>query len=169
MGERMPTSQWHHQYESQVAAPPDVLFRLLSDLPNYSNWLPDSDQFKRTTDVDPYPVQLGSRYHDGRPDEQGKGWWGTVTGFQPPGSLDFHHVIHVKQLGATVDVNIHYSFEPQADGTHVTRKLVLDIKMPVYTRPLRPFITSSFDKENLRTMAAVKSYAETHPEEGPRP
>jgi len=30
-------------------------------------------------------------------------------------------------------------------------------------RPLRPFITSSFDRENLRTMAAVTAYAEAHP------
>ena len=41
------------------------------------------EQFGRTTDVEPYPVQLGSRYHDGNPDEPGKSWWGTVTGFQP--------------------------------------------------------------------------------------
>lgn len=30
--------------------------------------------------------------------------------------------------------------------------------------PLRRLILSSFDKENLRTMAAVKKYAETHSE-----
>jgi hypothetical protein len=147
-----------------VTAPPAVLFDLLSDMPNYARWLPKSDQFQSTTDVQPYPVQLGSRYHDGKPDEPGKDWWGTVTGFQPPGSLDFHHVIKVKQLRAMVDVNIHYSFEPEHEGTHVRRWLVLDIEMPVYVRPLRRLITSSFDTENLRTMAAVKQYAESHPD-----
>jgi hypothetical protein len=49
-----------------------------------------------------------------------------ATGFQPPGSLDFHHTIHVSQLMATVDVHIHYSFEPQDSGTQVNRWLVLD-------------------------------------------
>ncbi len=44
-----------------------------------------------TTDVDSYPVRLGSTYHGGKPDEPGKDWYGTVTGLQPPGSLDFHH------------------------------------------------------------------------------
>jgi hypothetical protein len=156
----MSSSQWHKYYRSEIAAPPEVLFELLSDLPNYSKWLPDSDQFKRTTDVEPYPVQLGSRYHDGRPDEPGKDWWGSVTGFQPPGALDFHHVIEVKQLRATVDVNIHYSFESKEKGTQATRWLVLDIEMPLIARPLRRFIISSFDKENIRTMAAVKAYAE---------
>jgi hypothetical protein len=45
----MSSSQWHKYYRSEIAAPPEVLFELLSDLPNYSKWLPDSDQFKRTT------------------------------------------------------------------------------------------------------------------------
>ena len=33
--------------------------------------------------------------------------------------------------------------------------------MPVLFRPLRPAVTSSFDKENVRTMAALKAYAES--------
>jgi uncharacterized protein YndB with AHSA1/START domain len=163
-------SQWHKLYVSTVDAPAAVLFRLLSDLPNYPEWLPGSTQYDSTTDVEPYPVQLGTRYHDGKPDRPGKSWWGTVTGFQPPGSLDFHHTIHVKQLRATVDVHIHYSFEPE-DGdpgrTRASRWLVLDVTMPIAFRPLRPAITSSFDKENLRTMAAVTRYAEAHPDLDP--
>jgi hypothetical protein len=158
----MSSSQWHKFYTVQVAAPPGVLFELLADMPDYGRWLPSSGQFARTTDVEPYPVRLGSRYHDGRPDEPGKDWWGTVTGFQPPGSLDFHHTIVVSQLRATVDVHIHYSFEPEDAGTRVSRWLVLDISMPDIFRPLRGLILSSFDKENLRTMSAVEKYAEAH-------
>jgi hypothetical protein len=141
-----------------------VLFELLSDLLSYGRWLPGSDQFAETTDVEPYPVRLGSRYHDGKPGEPGKDWWGTVTGFSPPGSLDFHHTIHVRQLRTTVDVHIHYSFEPDDGGTQVIRWLVLDIAMPALVRPLRRLITGAFDKENVRTMAAVKQYAEAHPD-----
>jgi hypothetical protein len=158
----MAVSQWHKFYTAHVAAPPGVLFGLLADMPNYGLWLPGSQQFASTTDVEPYPVVLGSRYHDGRPDEPGKDWWGTVTGFQPPGSLDFRHTIAVTQLRATADVHIHYSFEPEDPGTRVSRWLVLDISMPAVARPLRRLIISSFDKENLRTMAAVKKYAEGH-------
>jgi hypothetical protein len=158
----MSGSRWHKLYAANVSAPPELLFELLSDMPNYGRWLPASGQFGRTTDVDPYPVQLGSKYHDGKPDEPGKDWWGTVIGFQPPGSLDFHHSIHVKQLRATVDVHIHYSFEREGEDTRVTRWLVLDIAMPILLRPLRPAIVSKFDQENVRTMAAVKSYAEAH-------
>ena len=156
----MATSQWHKLYTATVAAPPELLFKLLSDLPNYGDWLPGSGQYGQTTDVEPYPVRQGTRYHDGRPGEPGKDWWGTVTGFQPPGSLDFHHTIHVRQLRATIDVHIHYSLEPGDGGTQVTRWLVLDIAMPAVLRPVRPLITASFDKENARTLAALKQYAE---------
>jgi hypothetical protein len=36
--------------------------------------------------------------------------------------------------------------------------------MPILFRPLRPLIIRSFDEENVRTMTAVKKYAEAHPE-----
>lgn len=161
----MASSQWHKLYGSTVAAPPEVLFGLLSDMPNYGRWLGSSEAFGRTIDVEPYPVRLGSRYHDGKPDEPGMSWWGTVTGFQPPGSIDFHHTIEVRQLRATVEVHIHYSLEPMAgeDGrTNLKRWLVLDVVMPLAVRPLRGLITSSIDKENVRTLAAAKDYAEAH-------
>ncbi|HUA03197.1 MAG TPA: SRPBCC family protein [Solirubrobacteraceae bacterium] len=153
-----------------VDAPPVTLFELISDMPNYGDWLPASNQFART-EAEPYPVQIGTRYHDGQPDEPGKSWWGSVTGFQPPGSIDFHHTITVRQLRATVDVHIHYSFEPQDDGaqrTNTNRWLVLDFAMPLIFRPARRAITSAFDKENVRTIAALKRYAEAHPDRDDR-
>jgi hypothetical protein len=160
-GSILSSSQWHRFYSAKVAAPRNVLFELLSDMPNYRRWLPESEAFSRTTDVDPYPVELGSTYRDGRPGEPGKDWWGTVIGFQRPGSIDFHHTIHVTQLKATVDARIHYSLEPEDGGTRVSRWLVLDVNMPPIVRPLRSAIISKFDEENVRTMAAVKEYAET--------
>jgi hypothetical protein len=162
----MSASQWHRFYTSKVAASPGVLFDLLSDMPNYDRWLPPSDQFASTTDVEPYPVQYGSRYHDGKPAEPGKDWRGSVVGFQRPGSLDFHHTIRVSQLRATVDVHIHYSFEQEGAATLVTRWLILDFTMPIAFRPLRSAVTSKFDQENLRTMTAIKKYAEAHAGEG---
>jgi hypothetical protein len=159
----MATSQWHRFYSSWIAAAPAVVFELVSDMPNYGRWLPASQQFGQTTGVDPYPVQLGSRYHDGKPSEPGRSWRGTVTGFQPPGSLDFQHTIEVSPLRANVDVHLHYSFEPHDAGTQVTRWLVLDVTMPVLLRPLRALIVKEFDRENVRTMAAVKKYADAHP------
>jgi hypothetical protein len=156
----MARSQWHKFYTSSVLAPAELLFRLLSDLPNYGDWLPHSSAYGSTTDVEPYPLRRGSRYHDGKPGEAGRDWWGTVTGFQPPGALDFEHTIHARPLAATIDVHIHYSLEEQDAETVVSRWLVLDVKMPLVFRPLRPLVTASFDQENQRTMAALKQYAE---------
>jgi hypothetical protein len=160
----MAKSQWHRFYSAEVAAQPSVLFELLSDMPNYGRWLPQSEAFGQTTDVVPYPVRLGSKYHDGKPAEPGKDWWGTVIGFQPPGSIDFQHVIHIRQLRATVNVHIHYSIEWDGQATLVNRWLVLDIVMPSILRPLRRLITESFAKENVRTMDALRKFAEAHPE-----
>lgn len=161
----MATSHWHKLYTAGIAAPQNRLFGLVADMPNYGRWLPRSDQFAGTTDVEPYPVQLGSRYHDGKPNEPGNDWWGTVTGFQPPGSIDFHHTIRVRQLMASVDVHIHYSFEPEQGVTRVTRWLLADVTMPLPLRPLRPAIIAVLNKENVRMMAAVKAYAEAHPDD----
>jgi hypothetical protein len=80
----------------------------------------------------------------------------------PPRSIDFHHTITVKQLRARVDVHIHYSFEPESGDdrrTRVNRWVILDVAMPIALRPLRRAITEAFDKENVRTLAAVKRYA----------
>jgi hypothetical protein len=112
-------------------------------------------------------VQSGTRYHDGRPGESGKSWWGTVTGFQPSGSIDFHHTITVKQLRAKVEVHNHYSFEPDGGNeqrTRVNRWLLLDIGTPLVLRPVKLLITS---KENVQTIAAVKKCAEDHPDLDP--
>ncbi len=158
----MARSEWHKLYATSIAAPAEALFRLLADLPNYGQWLPGSADYGGTTDVEPYPVQLGSRYHDGKPDEPGSDWWGTVTGFQPPGSIDFQHTIRVRQLKATIDVHIHYSLEQRDGETLVVRWLIMDFTMPVLTRPLRGLAIRRFDQENTRTMAALRQYAEAH-------
>ena len=105
-------------------------------------------------------MRLGSRYHDGKPTTKGRDWWGSVIGFAPPKSLDFHHTIKVPVALATVEAYIHYSFESHGDQTDLTRWLVLDISMPFFTRPLRGVITRTFDRENVRTIAALKDYAE---------
>jgi Polyketide cyclase / dehydrase and lipid transport len=168
----MAHAHWHKLYQSTISAPAPLLFRLLSDLPNYADWLPGSATYGRTTDVDPYPVRQGTRYRDGKPDEPGQHWTGRVTGFRPPGALDFHQVIPVRPLRATVDVHIHYSIEeagdPAAGGrSEVTRWLVLDARLPLVTRPLWPLAVAAFNKENVRTMAALKQHAEAQSAAGP--
>jgi hypothetical protein len=51
------------------------LFEPLADMPGCGRWLPGSKQFGKTTDVEPYPVQLGSRHHDGKLVSRAKNGW----------------------------------------------------------------------------------------------
>jgi len=70
----MPASQWQKIYTAHVAAPPGTVFELLADMTHYGRWLPGSQQFGQTTDVTPYPVQLGQPLPRREPDEPGKDW-----------------------------------------------------------------------------------------------
>ena len=56
----MPDSQWHKFYSATVAAPPEVVFELLSDMPHYQRWLPESEH-THTTEVDPARGTRGDR------------------------------------------------------------------------------------------------------------
>lgn len=67
-------SHWHKLYRANIGAPLELIFELASDLPNYCRWLPPSEQYGDTIDVEPYPVRLGTRYHDGKPLSDGKHW-----------------------------------------------------------------------------------------------
>ena len=151
----MAMTYWHKVYVANVSAPPQAVFGLIADLPKYPDWLPGSEEYRGTTDVEPYPVQLGSRYRDGKPGEEGKDWWGTVIGYQPPGSLDFQHSIAVAPARGVVDVHIHYSFAEKDGGTLVQRWLLLEIRLPLVLLPVKGVIVRRFDAENVRTMDAV--------------
>ena len=64
--------------------------------------------------------------------------------------------------GSTPSTTATSAAQSEHGCTVVSRWLVLDVTMPVVFRPLRPLVTASFDKENVRTMAALKRYAEEH-------
>ena len=49
-------SEAHLRFTSRIAAPAEVVFDLVADMPNYGKWLPDSSAFGGTVDVTPYPV-----------------------------------------------------------------------------------------------------------------
>ena len=96
-------------------------------MPNYGRWLPGSEAFGGTTKVSPYPVRLGTTYLDAGPAGQRPG---SVTGFDPPKYIAFHHTMLLKQgpLTANIDVHIRYTFEPVERATSVIRALDLTIK-----------------------------------------
>ena len=157
----MPSSQWHKLYTSHVAAPPGLLFGLLADMPNYGRWLPGSEAFGATTQVTPYPVRLGTTYLDAGSLGQRPG---TVTEFDPPRRLGFHHTMSLKKgpLTADLDIRIHYVFEHSGKATNVIRTLDFAIEIPFLFRFAKPIVLQGLRKENVRILSELKGYIETN-------
>jgi uncharacterized protein YndB with AHSA1/START domain len=154
----MPTSQL--VFTTEIAGPAQTIFDLLADMPNYGRWLPGSDAFGATTQVTPYPVRLGTTYLDAgslgrRP--------GSVTEFDPPRRLAFHHTMVLKKgpLTADLDIRIHYVFEPVGQTTNVVRTLDFAIEIPFLLRFTRRIIIKGLRKENIRILSELKGYVES--------
>ena len=150
----------HLEFTSNIMGSPEVAFELVADLPNYSRWLPDSDVFGGTVDVIPYPVRLGTTYLDAGPVEKP----GSVTEYEPPKHISFRHTVLIRRgaLRTDIDACIRYTFEPRQAGTFVLRELDLTMSLRGLLKLASPYILWSFRRENVRTLAKLKEYVETH-------
>ncbi len=149
----------HPVFTATIQGSPEVIFDLIADMPNYHRWLPGSDAFGGTTQVTPYPVQLGTTYLDGGPLGTRPG---SVTQFERPRRIGFHHTMDFKQgpLRGSAEVHILYTLGPVESRTHVIRKLDIAIEIPGLLRLAKPFVAHAFRKENVRIMAELKRYVE---------
>jgi uncharacterized protein YndB with AHSA1/START domain len=145
------------RFTTHIHGSPETIFDLVADMPNYGRWLPDSSAFRGTVDVTPYPVRLGTTYLDAGPIQKP----GSVTEYDRPRHLSFHHTVQLRHpFNTDVDARIRYAFEPQAGGTFVGRRLVLTFNLRGISWLGLPFILYGFRKENDRTLAALKRYVE---------
>ena len=154
----------HPVFTARIEGSPETIFDLIADMPNYSRWLPGSEAFGGTTEVSPYPVCLGTTYLDAGPAGQRPG---SVTGYDPPKSIAFHHTMLVKRGPLTVDADIHirYTLEPEERATNVIRALDLTIQIPGLLKVATPSVVSAFRKENVRILAELKRYVEAQPKQ----
>ncbi len=153
----------HLRFTARIEGSPETIFDLVSDMPNYGRWLSGSEAFGATTQVNPYPVRLGTTYLDAGPAGERPG---VVTEFDPPRRIKFHQTMVVKRgpLTANIDIHCWYTLKPQGHATDVIRELDLDIQMPAWLRLARPFVVSAFSKENARMLEELKRYVEARPE-----
>jgi hypothetical protein len=153
-------STTHPRFTVRIGGPPETIFELVADMPNYGRWLPGSDAFGGTTEVVPYPVCLGTTYLDAGPAGQRPG---SVTEFDPPRHIGFHHTMLLKRgpLAADIDVHIRYTFELIERATFVIRELDLTIQMPGIMKLAQPLVLYAFRKENLRILSELKRYVES--------
>jgi len=149
----------HLQYTAQIIGSPETIFDLIADMPNYGRWLPGSEAFGATTQVSPYPVRLGTTYLDAGPAGERPG---SVTRFDRPKSIAFHHNMLLKRwpLIANIDAHILYTIEPIDSITAVTRDIDLTIQIPGIMKLAEPLVLSAFRKENVRLLPALKCYVE---------
>jgi hypothetical protein len=154
-------STTHPRFTAQVKGSPEFVFDLIADMPNYGRWLPGSQAFGGTTQVSPYPVRLGTTYLDAGPAGQRPG---SVTAFDPPRYIGFHHTMLLKQgpLHADIDVNVRYTLQPIDGGTSVLRELDLTIQISGWMKIAEPLVLYGFRKENVRILAELKRYVESH-------
>ena len=152
-------STTHPRFTVEIAGPPEPIFDLIADMPNYDRWLPGSDAFGGTTEVSPYPVRLGTTYLDAGPAGKRPG---SVTEFDPPNRIGFHHTMLLERglLKTDIEVHIHYSLLPKERSTLVIRQLDLTVRMTGVLKLAMPIVLYAFRKENLRIMAEMKRFIE---------
>ena len=148
------------RFTSQMNGSPGMIFDLVADMPNYDRWLANSSAFGGTVNVTPYPVRLGTTYLDAGSIQKP----GSVTEFDRPRHLSFHHTVQIRQspLSTDVDAQIRYTFAPKDSGTFVDRRLVLTFNLHGICLAL-PLFLYGFRKENNRTLAALKRYVDEQP------
>src|SRR5271155_5263875 len=141
----MSTSQ--PRFTARIEGSPAVIFELVADMPNYGRWLPGSQAFGGTTEVSPYPVRLGTTYLDAGPAGQRPG---SVTAYEPPKHIAFHHTMLLQQgpLTANIDVHVRYTLEPVEAGTLIVRDLDLAIQTRGLMKIAEPLVLYAFRKEN---------------------
>ncbi len=153
-------STTHPIFTTRIEGPPETIFELVSDMPNYGRWLKGSDAFGATTEVAPYPVCLGTTYLDAGPAGRRPG---SVTEYDPPKHIGFHQTMQLARgpLRADIDVRIRYTLTPENGVTSVVRALDLTIQMPGLQKLAEPLVLRAFARENVRLLAALKRYVET--------
>lgn len=121
---------------------PETIFDLIADMPNYGRWLLGSEAFGATTQVSPYPVRLGTTYLDAGPAGERPG---SVTRFDRPKSIAFHHNMLLKRwpLIANIDAHILYTIEPIDSITAVTRDIDLTFQIPGIMKLAEPLAAIS--------------------------
>jgi uncharacterized protein YndB with AHSA1/START domain len=152
-------STFHLEFTARIEGPPETIFDLIADMPNYGRWLPGSNAFGGTTGVSPYPVRLGTTYLDAGPAGERPG---SVIEYEPPKRIAFLQTMLLKRgpLTADTEIRIGYALEPVEGATRVLRSLDLTIRIPGLLKIVQPLVVAAFRRENARVLAELKLYVE---------
>lgn len=144
--------------DADIRCPAETIFDLITDFRGQDRWLARSSAFRGTTGVSTDLVTLGTTYREPGPFGVRNG---TVTEFEPPAAITFHQPMTMRLHGGTVDVTLRYTLIPRAGLTHVRR--VVTITVPRSLKLVQPILVRAFRTESLRTLLALKAYADSLP------
>jgi uncharacterized protein YndB with AHSA1/START domain len=133
-----------------VQASVKQVFNFVSDIPNYSNWVPPNSPFFMESKVTSEgPVGLGTAFEDKL--TLGKSV-GRVVEYRPFESLVFEQKWYPESHA--FEARVEYHFEPVNGATKISR--VYDITPVEWAEPLKPALTEMSREENQRTCEAIK-------------
>ncbi len=143
--------------EADIGCPAEVIFDLIVDLDGQGRWLGKSSAFRGTVGLSENPAKLGTTYREPGPLGVRNG---TVTEYDRPTKVTFHQPMTLKMGLGVVDITMRYTLDPAAGGvTHVRRSVA--VAVPSRLRLLQPMVVKATRHESGRTLAALKTYAET--------
>jgi uncharacterized protein YndB with AHSA1/START domain len=133
-----------------VQAPVKEVFNLVSDIPNYTNWVTlNSPFFIESKVTSEGPIGLGTTYEDKL--ALGKAV-GKVVEYRPFERLVFEQKWYPESH--VFEARIQYHFEPLNGDTKISR--VNDITPVGWAEPLKPALTEMSREESQRTCEAIR-------------
>ena len=142
-----------------IAASPEAVFDLVSDLHAYGRWLPSAGDYEGTSELSPPPVAVGTTYVEHS--RQGVRH-GMVIALARPDVIAFRQPMTLRpRLAGTIDSTVTMSVSATATGARVTRTVALGI--PRRIGFLRSMIVGRYARESERMLAALKRHAERAP------
>jgi uncharacterized protein YndB with AHSA1/START domain len=137
-----------------VKASVKQVFNLVSEIPNYTNWVtPNSLMFIESRVTPAGPVGLGTTFEDKL--TMGK-TIGKVVEFDPFKRVVFEQKWYPESH--VTEMRVEYNFEPVNGDTKINHKF--DVTPVGIFEPLKPTVTELCREERIRTCEAIKTTLE---------
>jgi uncharacterized protein YndB with AHSA1/START domain len=147
--------------EAEIVASAEKIFAAIVDLRGYERWLPTSNVFEGITDISSDPVALGTTWAEPGPNGVRHG---TVTEFESPTRVTFHQPMTMRpRFLGVIDITVSLTLTPSPRSVHVRR--VVTFRVPWPLKLVQPFVVRQFGTESGRTLAALKTFAESQDDE----
>jgi uncharacterized protein YndB with AHSA1/START domain len=113
------------EFTTHINRPITEVFNLITDLANYSRWLPQSETYHGIHSISDHAVKLGTTYAD-----QGARitFHGKVTRYESPTYVTFHQAakLNLFVIKGGLDIQIMYDLASVEGGTRLNRQQIVE-------------------------------------------